>query len=145
MATFSVANRTSSGTNASAAWAVRTTSSQIARLLEQHTFLAAATASTYGIGRPAAIGITPTSPVTVLSEDIANGAVLTGTVTTAVAWGTGPTVPAQFFRRISLPATIGSGIIWTFPRGIAIPVSGEIVLWNLATNGVVDAVAVVEE
>lgn len=145
MATFSIARRTTSGTTAEPAMAVRTTSTQPCRLFEAHLFLAAATASTYGLGRPAAVGVTPTSPVTVLSEDIANGAVLTGTVTTALAWGTKPTVPANFFRRISLPATIGSGVIWTFPRGLAIPVTGEIVWWNLATNGVVDAVAVVEE
>jgi hypothetical protein len=145
MAVFSIARRTTSGVSAEPAMAVRTTATQTCRLLEAHLFLAAATTSTYGLGRPAAVGVTPTSPVTVLSEDIANGAVLTGTVTTALAWGTKPTVPAQFFRRISLPATIGSGVIWTFPRGLAIPVTGEIVWWNLATNGVVDAVAVVEE
>jgi hypothetical protein len=140
MATYSVARRTTSGTSAAAAMEVRTTSTQPARLLEAHLFLAAATASEYGLGRPAAIGITPTSPVTVLAEDVG-----TGTVTTALAWATPPTVPTQFFRRIALPATIGSGVIWTFPRGITIPVSGGLVWWNLNTNGVCDAVAVVEE
>src|SRR5207247_1118984 len=112
-------------------------------VLELHTFLAAATASTYAIGRPAAIGVTPTAPVTVIAEDPAHPA---GTVTTAVAWGTGPTVPANFFRAISLPATVGAGVIWTFPRGMLIPVSCGLVCWNLATNSAaVDNVAVVDE
>jgi hypothetical protein len=47
-------------------------------------------------------------------------------------------------RRISLPATVGTGVIWTFSDGLVIPVSGSIVLWNLGTNGVVDAYAVVD-
>jgi hypothetical protein len=53
----------------------------------------------------------------------------------AVAWSVAPTVPAQFFRRISLPATIGSGVLWTFPRGLAISAAAATMLiWNLATN-----------
>jgi hypothetical protein len=69
----------------------------------------------------------------------------TGTVTTALAWATPPTVPANFFKRIAFPATIGVGVIWTFPRGITIPVSNSLVYWNLATNGVIDANIEVEE
>jgi len=142
MAIYSLANRTSSGTSGAAALEIRTTSTDRAAILEIGIFLAAATASTYGIGRPQAIGVTPTTPVTVLAEDYAAPA---GTVQTALAWGTGPTVPTYFFRRIALPATIGTGVIWTFPRGLIIPVSSSIVLWNLATNGVVDCYVVIDE
>jgi hypothetical protein len=39
---------------------------------------------------------------------------------------------------------IGTGVIWTFPEGVVIPVSSSIILWNLATNSVLDAYAVVE-
>jgi hypothetical protein len=140
MAVYALANRTSSGTTAAAALEVRTTSTKTAKLLVAELFLAAATASTYGIGRAAAIGVTPTSPQTVLAEDVG-----TGTVTTALAWATPPTVPANFFKRIAFPATIGVGVIWTFPRGITIPVSNSLVYWNLATNGVIDANIEVEE
>lgn len=142
MAIYSHAARTSSGTTGTAAWELRSTATDRLYVLEIGVFLAAATASTYAIGRPAAIGVTPTSPVTVLAEDPAAPA---GTGTTALAWGTGPTVPTAFFRRVSFPATIGSGVIWTFPRGLIIPVSSSLVLWNAATNGVVDVYAVIDD
>lgn len=103
----------------------------------------AATAGVYGIGRPAAIGVTPTSPVTFLDEQDGNGPA--GLTTCAVAWGTGPTVPANFFRRLSCPATIGAGAIFTFPRGLGIPISGSIVIWIIATAPVCDVYAVVDE
>jgi hypothetical protein len=110
--------------------------------MEIGIFLAGATASTFGLGRPAAIGQTPTAPITVLAEDPGDPA---GTVTTALAWGTGPTAPTNFFRRISLPATVGTGVIWTFPRGLVIPVSSSIVIWNLSSMGVSDIYVVVDE
>jgi hypothetical protein len=110
--------------------------------MEIDLFLAAATASTFGIGRPQAIGITPTSPVTWIAEDPGEPA---GTAQSALAWGTGPTIPVQFFRRIALPATIGTGIIWTFPRGLIIPVSSSMILWNLAANGVSDVNVIGDE
>lgn len=142
MSAYSLGVRTSSGTTGAAAWEIRSASTDRLRIMEIGIFLAAATASTYGLGRPAAIGITPTSPVTLLAEDFADPP---ATGTSALAWGTGPTVPAAFLRRVSLPATVGSGIIWTFPKGLVIPVSSSLVLWNLATNGVVDAYAVIDE
>uniref|UniRef100_A0A6M3JF98 Uncharacterized protein n=1 Tax=viral metagenome TaxID=1070528 RepID=A0A6M3JF98_9ZZZZ len=136
--------RTSSGTAAAAAWEIRTgaTPGRV-KLLELGFFLAAATASTYGLGRPAAIGDTPTTPVDLLQED-PNNVLATAIVQSALAWGTGPTVPTAYLRRISLPATVGTGVIWTWPEGLVIPVSSSIVLWNIGTNSVVDAYAVVE-
>jgi len=142
MAIYSLGVRTTGAASATAAWEIRTASTDRAYILEIGIFLAAATASTYAVGRPGAIGVTPTSPVTVLAEDPGNPA---GTVQSALAWGTAPTVPVNFFRRISFPATIGTGVIWTFPKGLLIAVSSSVVLWNLATNGVVDAYVVVDE
>ena len=105
--------------------------------------IVAATASIFGIGRPGAIGVTPTSPQTFLDESDGNGPA--GLTTSAVAWGTGPTVPTNFFRRVATPATIGSGVIWTFPRGLGLPISGSVVLWNIGTNSVADVWAVCDE
>jgi len=134
--------RTSSGVNAEPSWEIRTGATPgRARLLEIGIFLAAATASTIGLGRPQAIGLTPTSPVNFLPED-PNDVIADGVIQSALAWATGPTIPTAFLRRISLPATVGTGVIWTFPTGIVIPVSSSIILWNLATNAVVDAYAV---
>jgi hypothetical protein len=136
--------RTVSGTDAAAAWEIRAAATPgRLKLMELGFFLAAATASVFGLGRPAAIGDTPTTPVDFLQEDPAN--VLAANVAlSALAWGTGPTVPVSFLRRIALPAVVGTGVIWTFPEGLVIPVSDSIVLWNLGTNSVVDAYAVLD-
>lgn len=136
--------RTVDGTTGAAAWEIRTGATPgRAKLIELGFTLAAATASVIGLGRPQAIGITPTTPVDFLPED-PNDVVASGVVQSSLAWGTGPTIPVSFLRRIALPATIGVGVIWTFPKGTVIPVSSSIILWNLGTNSVLDAYAVVE-
>jgi hypothetical protein len=142
MALYSLALRTSSGTTGTAAYELIAGSARRPRLMEIGVFLAAATASTFGFGTPAAIGVTPTAPVTVLAEDPADPA---GSSKAAVAWATPPTIPAAFYRRIGLPAAIGAGMIWTFPRGIQIPINTSLVLWNLAANAVADVYVVVDE
>lgn len=139
MPLYSLRTRTTVTTTGAAAYEFRAASGTRVAIREIGIFLAAATASTYGLGRPAAIGATPTSPVTVIPEDWAAPA---GVSTTAVAWGTGPTVPTQFHRAIGLPAAIGNGVIWTFgPNEFVIgPIQGaaaavnSFVIWNLATN-----------
>lgn len=135
MATFSIGVRTSNTTTGNACFELRTGSGERISIDEIGIFMAAATASTFGFGRPAAIGVTPTSPVTPTAHDPADSA--TG-ATTALAWGTGPTIPALFIRRIGLPATIGAGVIWTFPEPIVVAVSSSVILWNLSTTGVAD-------
>lgn len=137
MGIYTLALRTSSGTNATAALELRTAASPRIRILEVGIALAAATASTFGLGRPAAIGLTPTAPVTGLAIDPAD---TPGTVQAAVAWATGPAAPANFLRRFSMPAAIGNAVIWPFPPGqeIVVPASSSIVFWNLATNAVAD-------
>jgi len=134
MAVYSLANLTTNVTNANAGLELRTTSTDRVRFEELFLTLNAATASTYGFGRPAAIGVTPTSPITWLAQDPASPA---GTAQTALAWGTGPTVPANFFRRWNLPAQIGAGVMLFFDN-FWIAVSSSVVLWNLATNGAVN-------
>jgi hypothetical protein len=141
---YTLGVRTSSGTIATAAWEIITAATPgRARLLELGFFLVAATASVIGLGRPAAIGITPTAPVDFVPED-PNDVIASGVIQSAVAWGTGPTVPAAYLRRIALPATIGQGVIWTFPEGIVIPISSSIILWNISAASVLDAYAVLD-
>ena len=142
MAQYAIARRTTNTTNGASAFTLITTSTDRAALLEFGVFMGAATASTYSLGRPAANGVTPTSPVTLLAEDPAQPA---ATVTSALAWGTSPTNPTNDLRRWASPATIGTGVIWTFPRGLMIAISANLTLQNLATNGVVDAYAVIDE
>ena len=139
---LSLGVRTTNGVDASAAWEIRTgaTPGRV-KLVEFGLFLTAAIESNYALGFPAAIGVTPTDPVDFLQEDTDN-VLASGVLQSALAWATPPTVPANFYRRVTLPATIGTGVIWTFPKGIVIPVSSSIVLWNAGTNSVVDAYAV---
>lgn len=130
MAIGSLALNSTVTTTGAAAWDVKAGSVIRPRVMELAINLGAATASTYGIGRA---GNTPTqtSPVLLQAEDPNDGAFASGS---AVAWSVAPTVPAQFFRRIALPATIGSGIIYTFPRGLVVAASASLLVWNLATN-----------
>jgi hypothetical protein len=143
MAIYSLSQRTSATGAGTAAWEIITTSSQVRpALLELGFSQVTAVAGTYGIGRPQAKGITPTTPQTFLAEDAGEVA---GNSQGAVAWGTGPTVPTNFFRRITCPATIGAGVIWTFPRGLIISNALNFVFWILATAPVCDIYGVTNE
>lgn len=142
MAIYSLANRTSNVTLANPSLEVRAGASNRPRLLELGIWLNAATQSVVGIGRPQAIGVTPTSPVTVLAEDPAES---TGLTQTALAWATPPTVPLNFFRRLNIAGAIGAGAILTFPRGIVIAAANSLVTWNITATSVADIHVVVDE
>ena len=143
MAIGSLSQRTSQTVAANPAWEIIATSAQMRpTILELGITQVTAVASTLGLGRPQAKGITPTTPQTFLAEDAGEVALNT---TAAVAWGTGPTIPLNFFRRITCPATIGAGVIWTFPRGLIIASNFSIILWILATAPVLDVYAVINE
>lgn len=141
---LSLAVRTSETTGSAPCWEIFTGSTPgRVKILEIGITLAAATASTFGLGRPQAGGVTPTSPVDFQVED-PNDVLASGVIQSALAWGTAPTEPANFFRRVSLPATIGTGIIWTFPQGLVIPVSSSLVIWNISAVGIADMYAIAE-
>jgi hypothetical protein len=144
MARYSFATTTTGFTAATAAWEIFTTASDRALLLEigWSKTVSPASAWTFGIGRPAAIGVTPTSPVTFLAEDPASPA---GTVESALAWGTGPTAPANFFKRDRFFHRKFQIMSWIFPNGVIIAVSKSIVLWNIATSEAAEVYAVVNE
>ncbi len=142
MAFYALAQRGITGTAAAAQWEIRSTSAVRPVVYEIGISVTAATASIFGIGRPAAIGVTPTSPQTFLAEDAGGPA---ATTTACVAWGTPPTVPTNFFRRFGIPGVVGNQIILTFPRGLIIPISSSLVIWNIGTNAVSDFWAIVDE
>lgn len=140
MAIYSLAVRTSVVTTATAGAEIRAITKL--RVLEVGVFLAAATASTFGIGRPAntpsggtVTAFLPHDPGLTAST---SGILLTGQTVA-------PTVPAQFLRRIGLPAVIGSGVIWTFPEPIIVAAGASLVLWNLSAVGVSDFHVMVED
>ena len=148
---YSLRTRTTVATTAAACYEMRVLSGARVQVREIGIFLAAATASLYAIGRPAAIGLTPTAPVTFLAQDYAGPA---GGTVSAVAWATGPTVPANFFRAVGLAGAIGNGIVWNFgPNEFVIgPIQGaaaavnSLVVWNLQANSAAtDIYVVVDE
>lgn len=130
MAIYSLSLNSTVTTTGAAAMDVKAAATNTPKIMEVGLSLGAATASTYGFGRA---GNTPTqtAPVLLQAENPGDAAAVTGC---AVAWSVAPTVPTQFFRRIGLPATIGAGVIWTFPRGLGLAASASNVIWNLATN-----------
>ena len=48
-------------------------------------------------------------------------------------------------RRWNSAATIGVGIIWTFPRGLIVPVSASLVVFNITTVVACDANIAIDE
>jgi hypothetical protein len=112
------------------------------RLIELGLTINAQTLTPVGIGYAAAIGQTPTSPVTLLSE--ADNSTIA--VTSALAWVTPPTVPTYFYRR----ATLGLGsdeIVWKWdsPGGLLLLPATSLVVWLFATGSVLDGWWVVEQ
>lgn len=143
MAIYSLAQRTTVTTIAAASQAFLSPATNEAALMEWGYFNGAATACVTGLGRSANTP-TLTGGVAFLAEDEGRP---TGLTQGAVAFGTAPTVPANFFRRFSLAALIGAAVVYTFPRGIVLPAGGQaIVAWNITANSaVVDIHAVVDE
>ena len=109
-----------------------------ARIREIGMFVNAATASSIGIIRPSNSPAASTSALG-QAEDSSDPA---STVNLDTAWGTAPTVGTNYLRRITIPATIGNGVIWTFNPGeeLIIPVNGFLVFWNFgaATGSVLN-------
>ena len=143
MAIYSMGGVGGVGTTGVASTEIIAAATDKPKIMEISISQTAATASLFGLGRPAAIGVTPTSPVTLVDEQDGNGP--TGLTKTAVAWGTPPTVPVTFMRRLATVAAIGAGIIWTFPRGLGVPVNGSVVIWNGGTNSIVHFHVVADE
>jgi hypothetical protein len=141
MAIYSIGRRTTGTTSGNAAMDVACGSGVRALLMECGFFLGAATASVYALNRTTALG-TRTSPVALLAEGDGDPA---SECDSALAWSAQPSFASDDLRRIGLPATIGTGVIWTFPRGLRIAASLSIALVNRATNGVGDCHMVVDE
>lgn len=143
MAIYSLAQRTTVTTIAAAAWAALSPASNEAAIMELGYFNGAATACVVGFGRTANTP-TLTGGVAWLAEDEGRPA---GVTQSAVAFGTAPTVPANFFRRFSLAALIGAAVVFTFPRGILLAAGGAaICAWNITANSaVVDIHGVADE
>ena len=133
MARYSIGIASNATTTASAVRAeIRAAATNRPRILEITVTNGAATAMVLLLGRSAAIGVTPTSPLTFQALNPADVAAATQT---AIAWATAPTITGITpFARFALPATIGAGITWSFPEGLVLPVSGSLIFWNNAVS-----------
>jgi hypothetical protein len=142
MAISSSSSLTTVTTSTAPSWDVKAAATNEPAIMEIGAVNGAATACTYLYGRSANTP-TQTAPVLLQAEDEGRPAGLTGT---AVAWSVAPTVPTVAFRRSYLPATIGAGLIWTFPRGIVLAAAGaSLVQWNVAASSALVAVHVVAD
>lgn len=107
------------------------------RVFEIGVFATTAVAGEVGVGRPAAIAVTPATPIGPIAAgngyDNVSGA---GAALIDTTWGTAPTAPAIPWRRYSIPATIGAGIVWRWAEGIVIPSGGALVLWQFSALAV---------
>jgi hypothetical protein len=128
MSISSCAIRTSNLTITAASAEIRSAAGTRPKILEVSIIQSVGTAQSLGLGRPAAIGVTPGTTSAFQPDDPGDAA---STVTMAASWATSPTAPVVYHRRWNSAATIGVGIVWTFPRGLVIPVSSSIVVFNI--------------
>lgn len=142
MGVYSVATRTVNVNSASAALEIIANAVVSPRLIELCITSQLNSTNALGLGRPAAIGLNPVNLVTVQPENLNDPA---GQTQLAVQWGTPPTVPAAFVRRATTVASVGAGIIWSFPRGMIITVSKTLVLWLITGGSIVSVCVTVVE
>ncbi len=93
-----------------------------------------------GLGRPAAIGVTPTGP----TFQAVDPAMPAASAQLATGWATAPTAPTVFLRMSATLNQTGILYVWTFGR-LVIPVSGSLVLWHLQAGSALDVVVDLEE
>lgn len=142
MSLASAAVRTSNVTIANANCELRTTAGVKCRVLEHSLISLTATAASFGFGRPAAQGVTPGTTTTFQRDDSGDPACVT---TLNLTWGTSPTAPTNYHRRTNTAATIGVGIVWSFPAGLVVPVSSSLVNFNITASVATDSNWAIDE
>lgn len=142
MSLASLALRTSNTTINNANVELRTTAGVVARVLEFSLIQVTGTASSYGFGRPAAQGVTPGTTSTFQRDNSGDPACVT---TASLTWGTSPTAPANYHRRTNTAATVGVGMVWSFPAGLVVPVSSSLVCFNVTATVATDCNWAIDE
>jgi hypothetical protein len=133
MARYGIGINKTTGAAAGLLVQLRTGSARDCRVWEIGVFASTAVAGTVGLIRPTAVGATFTSSGVGAAEDNISGA---GVTVVDTAASTAPTIGTNYMRRIVLPATIGAGVIWTFPNGIVVPTSASLALWQISAAAV---------
>lgn len=141
MAISSLAQRTTNLTITQASIEWRTPATVRPKVLEIGIVQATGTAQSLGLGRPQAIGVTPVNVLFQADDPGDPASVING----SLSWATSPTVPLIFHRRWNSAATIGVGVVWTFPMGLVIPVSSSLVVWNITAAVANDIYCTIDE
>lgn len=131
MAGYTLAVRTPAAAANAPFCDLRTGAGERGRLLELGVFLAAATATNFGLVRPATVGAASVSAAG-QAEDPADTA---STLSVGTGWTTAPTIPAAplYLRRYPAGGTVGAGVVWTWyaQNGLVVPLNSSLLLWNL--------------
>jgi hypothetical protein len=133
MARYGIGVQKTTGAAAGLLCQLRAGAARDVRIWEIGVFSTTAIAGEVGLIRPSVVGATFTSSAVGAAEDSIAGA---GVAVVDTAATTAPTIGTNYMRRIQLPATIGAGVIWTFPLGINIPTSGSMALWQISAAAV---------
>jgi hypothetical protein len=142
MATYSVAVRSTNITINNAVCEIYTPATLGIRVMEVGICQLAAAVVAYGLGRPAAVGVTPgTTSLFQAEQSTIDPAAKTNI---ALSWGTSPTAPLVYLRRCNT-ALAASGAIWTFPRGLYVPPSSSLVIFNITAGSAADIWFVIDE
>lgn len=117
-------------------WMIRTASADRVRIREIgiSVEVAPTTPPIFVLARPTGLGATPTNTAFAADDPAAPAAV----TLLDTAWVTPPTftTTGPFLRRIALPVTAGSGIVWCFSgEGLIVPVSSGLIIANAAASG----------
>ena len=142
MSIYSLGMRTTNVTINQAAVEIITAPTLAIKIMEIKMTLASGSTSVFGLGRPQAQGITPV-PVYFMPEQ--NSSDPQSKTVASLSWATSPTVPGSFLDRVTLYGTLGAGMIWSFPRGLHVPASTSLVLWNITANGTLDLCIKIDE
>jgi hypothetical protein len=135
MARYEIGVAKTTGAAAGLLCQLRAGSARDAEVVEIGIFATTAVAGEVALIRPSVVGATFTSSAVGAALDNIAGAAASVVDTAA---GTAPTIGTNYMRRIQFPATIGAGVIWSWPRENCpvIPVSGSLALWQLSAAAV---------
>lgn len=123
MARYSVAFAKTTGAAAGIICDLRTAAAKDLRVWEIWVTAETAVAGTVGLVRATGAGTTPGGDTVAVADDYSN--TRTATFHCYTTYATEPTQATVYLRRTALPATIGAGLLWSFPEGIVIPTSTD--------------------
>jgi len=141
MALASIGLRTTNLTIAQACCEIKAAASIRPRIYSVGVIQATGTAQSLGFGRPTAVGITPV-PVLFQRYDPTDAACVTSA---SLSWATSPTAPTVYHNRWNSAATIGVGVLWSFPNGIELNVSSAFTIHNISTAVAADVNILIDE